>query len=291
MRETTDAPTSEGPLQLRCLEVFGGNRAERRELSVPGMDVLVHAHPHDGAASGGDLHYVSTCLRGAISRFMVADVAGHGESVGDLALSLRKLLRKNINTPDQTRLTRQLNEEFSGISSEGKFATAVIGTYYGPTQSMILSNAGHPPPLWYSAVDSTWKLLTPELAESNSSVRPKDLDNLPLGIIEPTEYHQFAVQIGIDDLIVFYTDSLIEAADADGRQLGPSGLLGLANALDAGEPAEVCDSLLARVGEFRDADVADDDVTLLVLRHNAGKPPSRSAGEWASTLGRLITGR
>ncbi len=290
MPELRTAAT-DGPLQLRCLEVFGGNRAERQELSVPGMDVLVHAQPHEGADSGGDLHYVSTCLKGAISRFMVADVAGHGESVGDLALSLRKLLRKNINTPDQTRLTRQLNEEFSGISSAGKFATAVIGTYYGPTHSMILSNAGHPPPLWYSAAKGTWNLLTHDLAESDSSIRPKDLDNLPLGIIEPTEYRQFAVQIGLDDLIVFYTDSLIEAADANGRQLGPEGLIELARSLEMIEPADVCDTLLERVAAFRDASEADDDVTLLVLRHNAGTPASKSVGEWADALGRLITGR
>lgn len=277
-------------MQLRCLEVFGGNRAERQELSVPGMDVMVYAHPFEDSESGGDLHYVSTCLRGNISRFLVADVSGHGEAVGELALTLRKMLRKNINTPDQTRLTRQLNAEFSKLSSEGKFATAVIGTYLGPTQSLLISNAGHPPPLRYSAKDQTWELLTADDAMDHKDALG-EIANLPLGIIEPTEYRQFAVQLGLDDVVVFYTDSLIEATDADGRQLGPEGLLKLLSSLGPCESGTLCDTLLDRLKVYRGGIEANDDVTLLVLRHNAGKAPGKSTGEWINAIGRLITGQ
>ncbi|MCA9626374.1 MAG: serine/threonine-protein phosphatase [Myxococcales bacterium] len=253
------------------------------------MDVMVHAVPYHGSDSGGDLHYVSTCLRGAITRFMVADVSGHGEGVGDLALKLRKLLRKNINTPDQSRLTRQLNEEFSRLASSGRFATAVIATYYGPTNSLIVSNAGHPPPLWYSASRDEWSLLVPDAASAVVEV-PGAIANLPLGIIEPTEYRQFTVQLGLGDVLMLYTDSLIESADSSGRQVGPQGLLELARSIGACEPSSLCDALLDRLTSYRGGADSDDDVTLMILRHNAGQA-SQSLGEWASTLGRLITGR
>ena len=219
-----------------------------------------------------------------------AAVAGHGEQVGALALSLRKIMRKHINTPDQTKLTRQLNEEFSHLSASGKFATAVLGTYYGPAHSLILSNAGHPPPLWHSSSENQWRLLTPDVIEQVDEI-PRDLANLPLGIIEPTAYEQFIVQVGVGDTVVFYTDSLIEAMDASGLQLGPEGLLDLAQEIGSSSPASLCDALLDRVGEFRHATEADDDVTLVVLQQNAGEPPPKSLGFWVDTLGRLVTGR
>jgi len=278
-------------LQLKCLEVFGGNTPERKEISVPGIDVLVHAHPHAGAETGGDLHYISTCMRGAVSRFMVADVAGHGESVSDLALSLRKLMRKHINTPDQTKLTRALNGEFTKLSTSGRFATAVLATYYGPTSSLILSNAGHPPPLWYSAERKTWRLLTPETVLSDTSPQPESTGNLPLGVSEPTEYQQFTIELGLNDIVVLYTDSLSEAAGDDRRQLGVHGLLQLVSDLKCDEPLELCNTLLDQLSSWRGGAHADDDLTMLVLRHNAGKPPSRSPREWIDTIGRLVTGR
>lgn len=40
--------------------------------------------------------------------------------------------------------------------------------------------------------------------------------NLPLGIIEPTPYAQFAVPLQPDDLVVLYTDALIETRDPQG---------------------------------------------------------------------------
>jgi phosphoserine phosphatase RsbU/P len=289
MPEPMDTPDHE-TLALRCMEIFGGNRAEQREISVPGVDVLVHARPHNDAPSGGDVHYISTCMRGAITRFMVADVAGHGESVGDLALSLRKLMRKHINTPDQTKLTRQLNKEFAALKTSGRFATAVLATYYSPTHSLIVSNAGHPPPLWYSASRDRWQLLTPQTAGHKALDITDGLENLPLGIIEPTEYHQFAVPLELGDLVVLYTDSLIEAATPSGRQIGSEGLLDLVRTLRCNDSTALCSDLLSGLASYREHAPVNDDETVLVLRHNEGEPHRKSLNEWVGTIGRLMTG-
>ena len=83
---------------------LGGNQAVESAVSTPGLDVWVYSQPHEGAAHGGDVHYVSLCGGGVITRMIVADVSGHGESVAEFSGMLRSLLRRNINRKSQTRL-------------------------------------------------------------------------------------------------------------------------------------------------------------------------------------------
>ncbi len=283
----------EEALRLRCMEVFGSNRAERREVSVPGIDAVVHAEPYAGAEGGGDIHYISQCMAGAISRFLVADVAGHGGGVDELATTLRRLTRKHINTPDQTKLTRDINEEFARAAQEaGRFATAVLATYFAPTDSLIVSNAGHPPPMIRRAGERIWSELTPEspgVMASGRGVKGELPDNLPLGIIEPTQYAQFATRLQRGDAVVLYTDSFTEAADPYGEQLGQQGLASLLADIDATDARDIADNALDRLARFR-AGNPDDDLTLMVLTHNGANPPKQSLGEWIGTLGRLVTG-
>ncbi len=88
------------------MEVWGGNGAIHNAISVPGIDAWISSDPYEGNAYGGDIHSVSMCGAGRISRFAIADVAGHGAAVGELAHRLRSLMRKYINTLDQTRFAR-----------------------------------------------------------------------------------------------------------------------------------------------------------------------------------------
>ena len=57
-------------------------------------------------SQGGDLHYMIVCSRGALSRVVLADVAGHGEVVSSVADRLRT--RKHVDTwPQSILLTQQ----------------------------------------------------------------------------------------------------------------------------------------------------------------------------------------
>jgi phosphoserine phosphatase RsbU/P len=118
------------PVQaLQCMEIWGGNQATDRAVATPGLDLWVYSRPHEDAEGGGDVHYVSLCGGGMITRFILADVSGHGASVAELATSLRVLMRKNINRKDQARLVQSLNREFSELAKLSRFATAVVATY------------------------------------------------------------------------------------------------------------------------------------------------------------------
>ena len=256
---------------LRCMEIWGGSGVVETEVSTPGLDAWVYSRPFEGAALGGDVHYVSLCGGGVITRIIVADVSGHGEAVAEVAVALRAILRRNINRKSQTRLVRELNRQFAALADSQRFATAVVATYLASKDRLSICNAGHPRPLWYRASERRWTFLRP--GESNAS------GNLPLGLDDETPYEQFAVELGLDNLVLFYTDALIEAADASGLPLGEAGLLGLASGLDASDPRSLGNALIRGVEAFRSGAVAEDDVTLLLLHHNAGPIPRQSVGE------------
>ncbi|MCC5785268.1 MAG: serine/threonine-protein phosphatase [Phycisphaerales bacterium] len=275
---------------LRCLEVWGGNSEATDRISVPGIDAVVYSRPHNGDATGGDLYYVSLCGSGNISRFAVADVSGHGAGADHFATSLKKLIRKHINTPNQAKFTRALNAEFNRISEEGRFATAVLMTYYAPTDHLIVSNAGHPRPLFYRASIGEWMHLGPEmpmdlLASDASEVGVR---NLPLGVVEPTDYEQFALRLDVGDLVVVYTDSILEAAPPGGEQLGEHGLLKLAGEIDPNEPEHFVDRFVSLVRERQRVTDFQDDATVMMLHANNADPARPSLKEAMGMLGRLI---
>ncbi len=268
--------------RLRCMEVWGGNQAVNNGVVMPGLDAWLYSQPYEGDPSGGDVHFVSNCASGRITRVLVADVSGHGSAVSRTADNLRTLMRRYANYLDQTLFIEALNREFGQLGQVGGFATSVAATYWAPTAVLAICNAGHPRPLWYRAARRQWRFLASDSDESEDG-----LVNLPLGVIKPTRYPQFGVRLRRDDLVLIYTDSLIEARSPEGRQLGAEGLLEMVRGLDPRNADQLIPDLLEAVDAHRGGRPAEDDVTVLLLRHN-GTLPRMSVAERLSSLGRIM---
>ncbi len=264
---------------LECMEIWGTNDLGDRTANTPGVDVHVHSKPYAAAQAGGDIHYVSVCGSGRITRTILADIAGHGTAVEGIARQLRDLVRKNINNPFQKRLVRDLNNQFTALDKTSQFATAVVATILPRKNRLTLCNAGHPRPLFYSARSQTWRLL---IAEKESE------GDLPLGIAAEVPYSQFAVSFNPGDVLLLYTDGLIEATNPAGTQLGEAGLLEMVRGL----PTEALDALtaefLARLGAFRATQPPEDDLTLLFLRRTGNTRVKHSLRERLRVYGRLF---
>ncbi len=246
-----------------CLEVWGGNQRTDSGVVMPGLDAWVYSEPWQNEIAGGDVHYLSSCASGQVTRMLVADVAGHGNSVAKLASDLKLMMRRYVNDHDQKRFVCALNKEFTAASTGGIFATAVAMTFDSPTNNLSLCNAGHPAPLWYHAASGQWNFL--EFKQAGGA-------NVPLGIEESIDYAQFAVNLKVNDLVLCYTDSLIEAKDASGELIGPAGLLALLQALGKPDPATLVSRLLAAVDQYGEGSVKRDDVTCLLIRPNGLRP-------------------
>jgi serine phosphatase RsbU (regulator of sigma subunit) len=258
-----------GQQTLQCMEIWGGIEPVQRAVATPGLDAWIFSRPYQGDVEGGDVYYVTLCGGGVITRVVVADVSGHGASVAEFSSSLRALLRKTINQKSQGRLVEQLNRQFGELAAMRRFATALVATYLATTDRITVCNAGHPRPLFYRAGTGRWSFLSP-MTDDGAGVA-----NLPLGLDDATRYPTFDVDLARGDLLVFYTDAITEAADDAGRLLGEAGLIEAARRLDLSDatPSTVGLALLEAVARHRRGAAADDDLTLVVIRHNAGASP------------------
>jgi phosphoserine phosphatase RsbU/P len=263
------------------MEVWGGNQTVDKAVELAGLDAWVFSRPYQGESAGGDIHYLSSCASGRITRLLVADVSGHGEVVAGTAVKLRDLMRRFVNFLDQSQLVEKMNQEFSALASVSTFATAVVATYWAPTDYLVMSNAGHPPPLFYHAASKRWRYL------DRKSQDEAGLANAPMGMEETTRYDLAGITLARDDLVLVYTDSLIEARDPAGKLLGPDGLLEIVGRLDPRDPARFIHALIEAVTAYGGGSLPADDVTALLLKTNEQKPRNSLADGMAAT-GRLL---
>jgi len=267
---------------MQCMEVWGGSQLTSRSVALGGLDASVFSKPYGEAQRGGDVYYASSCATGRITRLLLADVAGHGNSVAATAADLRTLMRRFVNRLDQTEFVRLLNQQFAELSKEGTFATALVTTFFSPAHRMTVCNAGHPRPLLYRAAEKEWNLLGHAGPETQTKMQ-----NIPLGMFDFAEYEHFDVDLRSGDCFLTYSDALIESRDADGEMLGEAGLLHILRLLGNVEPQKLIDTLLQEIAERYPENLSHDDVTVLVARAN-GQQPDYSFREKLAALFRFL---
>ncbi len=261
---------------LQCLEIWGGNHRVSHALELPGLIGWLHSEPVEASAQGGDVHYVSVCSQGVLSRFAVADVAGHGQSVGSLGATLRTLIHKHIDTWDQSELMRELNESLRNEAAHNQYASAMLFAYYAPTRELVFTNAGHPPALWYRADAKHWEWL------DSGSAHTREIEGLPLGLIPGTNYIQSAVRLSQGDILILYTDGISEARNQDGEMMDRDALMAMVRELTVGNPADMTRQFLKKMENFRGTAPADDDQTFCILRQTIRQSELDGSADTAS---------
>lgn len=248
---------------MTCMEIWGGNRATSKTVTLPGLHAWVYSRPYQQSESGGDVYYVSNCATGRITRLLLADVSGHGSAVAETANHLRLLMRRYVNHFQQVKFVSSMNQEFSSLNQSGGFATAVVATFLAQTRKLTFSNAGHPPPLIYSSRDRRWRLLESNTVNRDRSHEPSDL---PLGIFEDGKYAERELQLEVGDLVLFHTDAFIESRNANGEFLGTDAFLAVVNELNCDRPDSLLEQIVAKITSLYPGNLSNDDVTLLMFR-------------------------
>jgi serine phosphatase RsbU (regulator of sigma subunit) len=248
------------PERMQCMEVWGGNRETNKSFEMPGLQTWIFSRPHQRAESGGDVYYLSSCASGRITRFLLADVMGHGTSAADTARGLRDLMRQNINLIQQASLVRSMNQRFSDVAQQGGFATALVGTFFSPRRSLAICNAGHPFPLVYRAAKSDWSVVQRPASDSDTVV------DLPLGIMKEADYLTTEVRLDTGDLVLGFSDALTESCNRDGQLLGGEGIRKLVQELDASRPDDLISQLLEKIIRESPQNLVHDDLTVVLLR-------------------------
>ena len=140
--------------------------------------------------------------------FGVADVSGKGIKSSLLmskASSLYSCLSKTNFSP--ANLLNQLNNEICETISRGMFVTMLIGIYDKNKNELILSNAGHEPPIIINDKN--------EFSNFNEA-------GPPLGIVSKTQYKEHKISFKNSSMYIF-TDGITEIKNPQGEELGSTG--------------------------------------------------------------------
>lgn len=253
--------------QMSCMEVWGGNTSTDSFMDRPGLSCRVWSQSFGTGDAGGDVYYLSSCASGRLTRFLLADVCGHGESAAEGAKALRELMRRNINRIRQTQLVQAVNRELVVADMAGRFATALIGTWFAPTSEIVLSNAGHPIPLLYKASTSEWSTCGSKLRKRVA------MQNMPLGIDERTGYTEHRVKLQPGDLLLCYTDALSESQDSSGNYVQTTGLVDILQSLNGVSPNDLIERLLERLESASPGNLGRDDVTIMLFEATTRRVP------------------
>ncbi len=216
-------------------------------IDVAGLDYGALYRPADDANGlGGDWYSVMPLPTGR-TYLAVGDVIGHGlMAVEDMAQ-----LRSTGNAYayqglSPARLLAELSR-FAGFQIRGEFATNFVAVFDPAEGSLTYSSAGHPPALLRRAA-------------TGEVVRLSGRGGPVLGPFEDAVYTEESVPVGPGDVVVMYTDGLVEHYDEHVE----AGIAHLEQVIGGWPPEALldCEALAEDVAPSPHA----DDLCLLVAR-------------------------
>ena len=267
---------------LACAEVKGGTQPAHDVIELPGLRGVLYSMPCE-APRGGDVHYLSVCGSGLLSRVCVADVAGHGGAVAAVSHETYDQLRRSVDVVDERRVFRALDQRLDRIGAP-TLTTAVLATYFPPSQRLSISYAGHPEAWIYRRAERAWRPIEAEPAAPKTAAPT----GLPLGTGLSPGFTRRRIKVKTGDRVLLLTDGVLEAASPDGVEFGQDRLVQVLRA-HAGGCGELVDELLAALRAHTGRQqLVHDDVTIMVAEFVEGP---RGPAIWHVLKNRLRPGR
>lgn len=185
---------------------------------------------------------------------MIADVSGKGIPAALFMALSRIVVRVNAvwYAGRPAAAIRDANTIIANDSRSGMFVTLFYGVLDSTSRTVTYVNAGHNPPLHYTAADGT-------LSELEAT-------GIAVGVIDNAEYTQDVLQMAKDDLLVLYTDGITEAENAEHEMFDVSRLKEVILASRALSPGDIIQEILVAVKAFTGDHPQSDDITLLIIR-------------------------
>jgi serine phosphatase RsbU (regulator of sigma subunit) len=216
-------------------------------IDLPGLRVAVRYLPAERASRvGGDWYHAATMPDGRVL-LAVGDVAGHGLHAATTMAQLRHALTAlTVTTTDPAVLLSHLNRLLCASAGGAGTATAVVAAYDPAGRVLTWAQAGHPAPLHTRA------------GQTRELDRPR---GTLLGVDAGAGYGTAEVTLDLGDLVVLYTDGLVEHR---GRSLrdGLAPVIAALNEISARGPTQ---PLATLVSGLRRAN-PDDDTCVLAAR-------------------------
>ncbi|HTQ80869.1 MAG TPA: PP2C family protein-serine/threonine phosphatase [Thermoanaerobaculia bacterium] len=239
------------------LEVARELQAEFLPRRVPDLPGFRFAHSYRTANEvGGDYYDFATLPDGRLA-LMVGDASGHGMAAA-LVMAIANASWKTALDldPAPERVLALLNRALCRTRGKRTFMTVFYALLDPATGRLEYISAGHPFPL---------------LRRGDGRVEELGEGGLPLGIREPLTYRPGETVLDPGDLLVLYTDGLVEATDPGNVEaFGYERLQRLV--AGGGEPQILHDRILNHFDAHVGGEPLRDDLTLMIVARFAAPP-------------------
>jgi Na+/proline symporter/serine phosphatase RsbU (regulator of sigma subunit) len=185
---------------------------------------------------------------------VIADVSGHNVGAALIMAETRTMIRSrkgHLNNPQE--IIRELNQFFyEDLTRAELFITLFYLQFYPETRQITFASAGHSPTL-------IWQ------AELKKCIR-LDPEGLIIGVKEDFPYEQESLKLVDGDVLLLYTDGVIEAENDKNELFGEDRLVLLLEEHNKLPPQDMIDHIIEQVRLFSGHRSFKDDVSLIVMQ-------------------------
>lgn len=184
----------------------------------------------------------------------VGDVMGKGIPAALWMAMTRVALRtaaRTFSQPDAVleEVNRGLYPDLAGQSI---FVTLQYALYEPVKKILFLANAGHLPPLIYHGRTGQFELLK--------------VKGIYIGGLENYKFKLAGVQLKESDIVLFYSDGVTEAVNAEGQQFGLRKVVDVLEKNALFSAAEIADKLIIHLGQHIGDTRQRDDISFLLFK-------------------------
>lgn len=203
---------------------------------------------------GGDFYDFLTLNQSKLG-VVIGDVSGHGISAAMVMTAAMSAIRFASEERERTDEVLNLaNARLLKDTQKNMFVALFYGILDPGTRRLFYSNAGQPYPMLCRGGEVSF------LPQSNQA------DRFPLGIVKSTLYEQMTFDLQSGDILVFYTDGIVDAMNADGEAYGFERLSASIRRHAHLAPRRLLDRLVEDMEAYCGRSNSDDDVTLVVVQ-------------------------
>jgi sigma-B regulation protein RsbU (phosphoserine phosphatase) len=209
---------------------------------------------YNQALKGTNGDYIDVIpLSDSLNAFIIADVAGKGIGSAAVLLIISSLIKLIVNYENNPgKILSVINSILANTANLEQYSTMSILIYDNKNQCIYYSNAGHIP-------------LT-ILRKPYNKTHSIDIEGLPLGIENNINYKSKKINVLKDDLILLYTDGLVEAMNHEGKQYGVEQLIQFMKNNISLTTEQIINKLRNELKTFSEGSKLKDDQTLLLLK-------------------------
>jgi serine phosphatase RsbU (regulator of sigma subunit) len=201
----------------------------------------------------GDFFTVEETKDGVI--FALGDICGKGLAAGMWTTQLVGLVRAHTaRTSSVEEIVCGVNRDICLMPLVRPLASLFLANLNPETSKLDYCSAGHPPAF---------------LLRANGDLESLTDGGLLLGAIEDAKYARGLIQMNSGDMLLVYSDGIIESRNQSGEEFSYARLESQLRSAQTESADAVLFSVLGAVQDFAAARPLEDDMSLVVVRRSA----------------------